>query len=227
MAAPVAEFPCGHARTAENTLIRTEGSHRERCRVCKNKVNRAWHASNRESIHAHKRISYAKNPNPQRNKTKIYQETHKEQVQATKRAYYLANKESILGHNRAYYAENKEQSRAHSRAYYLANKEKAYARFVAWKKANPERMREIFARRRARKHGAIVSKADYAAILAEFGMVCHICGQDIEFLDDLNFDHVIPLAKGGPHSAENIRPSHALCNQQKGASLLEDYELAA
>lgn len=51
-------------------------------------------------------------------------------------------------------------------------------------------------------------------------MVCHICTEAIASLDDLHFDHVIPLAKGGPHAAENIRPAHAICNIRKSARLL-------
>lgn len=46
-------------------------------------------------------------------------------------------------------------------------------------------------------------------------MVCHICTCDIESLADLHFDHVVPLAKGGTHTADNIRPAHALCNLRK------------
>lgn len=60
---------------------------------------------------------------------------------------------------------------------------------------------------------------DYAAILAEHGMTCHICTGEIESLTDLHFDHVIPLARGGEHSAANIRPSHAVCNLRKGARI--------
>lgn len=47
-------------------------------------------------------------------------------------------------------------------------------------------------------------------------MTCHLCGDGIDSLADLHFDHVIPLSKGGPHVAANIRPSHALCNLRKG-----------
>jgi 5-methylcytosine-specific restriction endonuclease McrA len=51
-------------------------------------------------------------------------------------------------------------------------------------------------------------------------MVCHICGDDILTWADLHFDHVIPIVKGGAHSVENILPSHAVCNMQKGSRLI-------
>ena len=76
--------------------------------------------------------------------------------------------------------------------------------------------RKAQARRRALERATEVDAIDYAAILAEHGMVCHLDGEPIPSLDDLHFDHVIPLAKGGLHTAANIRPAHALCNLRKG-----------
>jgi len=120
---------------------------------------------------------------------------------------------------------NLEAVSAHSKAWRQANPERTTIHRKRWRADNPERAievgRENMARRKARKRGNKVTKADYAAILAEFGMVCHICTLDIPTMADLHFDHVIPLAKGGPHSADNIRPSHAVCNMRKHAKLLD------
>ena len=60
-------------------------------------------------------------------------------------------------------------------------------------------------------------KVDYAKILERDGMVCHLCGGKIRNRRDLDFDHVVPLSKGGPHSEENVRPSHRRCNRRKGS----------
>ena len=90
-----------------------------------------------------------------------------------------------------------------------------------WSKANPINGRQNANKRRAREIAqAEAETVDFAAILAEFGMVCHICTEPIDGLDDLHFDHVIPLSKGGPHHADNIRPSHALCHLRQGARLI-------
>lgn len=101
-----------------------------------------------------------------------------------------------------------------------ANRQAIYAAAKAWREANPARWalrnREN-QRRRRRIDGRPV---DYAVILAEHGMHCHICEQPIAGLADLHFDHVIPLALGGPHHEDNIRPAHARCNLRKGAKLL-------
>ncbi|QOH59936.1 hypothetical protein C6Y44_27815 (plasmid) [Rhodococcus rhodochrous] len=50
-------------------------------------------------------------------------------------------------------------------------------------------------------------------------MVCHLCGGDIDSWPDLHFDHVVPLARGGEHSNDNLRPAHAGCNLRKGSSM--------
>ena len=88
----------------------------------------------------------------------------------------------------------------------------AYSR--EWRKANPERWA---LRNRANQHRrrAGSGTVNFARILDRYGMVCHICTLPIDSLADLHFDHVIPLAKGGPHAESNIKPSHALCNLRK------------
>jgi 5-methylcytosine-specific restriction endonuclease McrA len=86
-----------------------------------------------------------------------------------------------------------------------------------WKKRNPLAVREMTRRRTAKLAG--VPRVDYGAILQEHAWVCHICKGMIASRADLHFDHVIPLSKGGSHTAENIRPSHALCNLRKSAKL--------
>lgn len=81
-------------------------------------------------------------------------------------------------------------------------------------------------KRYALKCGSQAGPVDYAAILAEFGMVCHLCGGEIESRPELNFDHVIPLTRGGPHVQENIRPSHKSCNLRKGSKLMAELTVA-
>lgn len=52
---------------------------------------------------------------------------------------------------------------------------------------------------------------------------CHICGRAIDWDaargEPLAFvvDHVIPLAKGGPDTLDNMRAAHNACNSTKRA----------
>lgn len=52
---------------------------------------------------------------------------------------------------------------------------------------------------------------------------CHLCGADIDYdaashLEPLSFtiDHIIPLAKGGDDTLENLAAAHRKCNRAKG-----------
>jgi 5-methylcytosine-specific restriction endonuclease McrA len=44
---------------------------------------------------------------------------------------------------------------------------------------------------------------------------CFYCGVPLS-LESAEFDHFIPIAKGGPHVADNIRVSCMTCNRRKG-----------
>jgi hypothetical protein len=77
-------------------------------------------------------------------------------------------------------------------------------------------------KRYALKCGSQTGDVDYAEILAIHGMVCHICDGEIPSRAALNFDHVIPLTRGGPHVQENILPSHKTCNVSKGNKLMSE-----
>jgi hypothetical protein len=53
-------------------------------------------------------------------------------------------------------------------------------------------------------------------------MHCFLCNKDIEDEKQLTFDHTIPLARGGLHTNENLRPAHRRCNSWKNNRLPEE-----
>jgi 5-methylcytosine-specific restriction endonuclease McrA len=141
-------------------------------------------------------------------------------------SYHRQNAERKCAATRSWRESNPERQKQNNQAWRAANADAERTQKRSYRRANRERVnrfgRERVMRRNARKRGGVVTKADYAAILNEHGMVCHICSGGIESVDDLHFDHVIPLAKGGPHNPSNIRPSHALCNRRKGDRLVKE-----
>jgi 5-methylcytosine-specific restriction endonuclease McrA len=112
---------------------------------------------------------------------------------------------------------DREKARARQRRYVAAHRSIVNARNAERDRLNPEAKRERVRRRRARLKGATVERVDYRAILAEHGRLCHLCELPID--GAIDFDHVIPISKGGAHVADNIRPSHPFCNRRKGATL--------
>lgn len=123
-------------------------------------------------------------------------------------------------------AEKRDYNRAQSKAWREANPERFKERRNAWSKSHRlqenERLRITNARRRRQmKLDSIVEEVDYNEILIRDNYICHIC-EGVVAPFQLQFDHVIPLDRGGHHTMENVKVSHALCNQMKGNRLMEE-----
>lgn len=97
-----------------------------------------------------------------------------------------------------------------------ANPEKVTAQRSRWCKAHPDRKASDQAKRKAIKSKVETKYVDYKTILIRDGYKCHICGKSV-LPNQLSFDHVIPLSKGGPHIESNIKVAHLSCNCRKGA----------
>lgn len=128
-------------------------------------------------------------------------------------------KECFKAHCRSAYDPEKDRARRHRWVEERGGSEKTRARVNAWRAENAERF-ALLNRENARRRRSTDGPVDYAAVLDRDGMVCHICDDEIPSMDVLHFDHVIPLSRGGAHSYDNIKPSHASCNLRKGSKTL-------
>jgi 5-methylcytosine-specific restriction endonuclease McrA len=68
-------------------------------------------------------------------------------------------------------------------------------------------------------------------VISVYGIDCYLCGLEIDFMaprkcgvdgweQGLHIDHVVPIAKGGSDTLENVRPAHGLCNLRKWSNLV-------
>lgn len=130
------------------------------------------------------------------------------------REYAALNRDRNNERGKLWSKVNREKARERERIYKSSEKVKAYNAAYWRTEKFRRRATEKTMRRKALIKSATVEKVDYQKILDVHGMVCHLCGGQIlpGFLD---FDHVVPLSKGGAHSYENIRPSHSSCNRSK------------
>ena len=55
------------------------------------------------------------------------------------------------------------------------------------------------------------------ALIKRDGMICQLCHEPIERLDDVTIDHIIPVSKGGLDRLDNYRLAHEGCNRERGA----------
>src|SRR5437870_551940 len=62
-----------------------------------------------------------------------------------------------------------------------------------------------------------------AEVLRIHGMRCFIDGHLIDSEDDLEFDHIIPVAAGGTTTVENLAPVCRKHNRQKRTMSLSEY----
>ncbi len=69
--------------------------------------------------------------------------------------------------------------------------------------------------RRSRVKGNEYENIDFISIYKEHPY-CFYCGKHLSF-QEVEFDHFIPVSKGGPHTSNNIRVSCMPCNRRKGA----------
>lgn len=75
------------------------------------------------------------------------------------------------------------------------------------------------ARRRAAIRGVESEKVDRLAIIERDERRCYLCGRENLKNHEIHLDHVVPIARGGSHTAQNLRVACAPCNMTKGASM--------
>lgn len=147
-------------------------------------------------------------------------EEHKARTNELGRESYRRNREKNLARNRKHHAENREAMQAKSREWRAANPGYQARKTKEWYAENPERAKEIYrdkrGRRREQKQLTFKIPIQYDRLLAKYGMICHLCKKTIE-KDQMSWDHVIPLARGGTHTEDNLKPAHRRCNSLKGA----------
>jgi 5-methylcytosine-specific restriction endonuclease McrA len=142
----------------------------------------------------------------------------------------LAKRESRRRNHVNDEARHGEKRRAARQAYAEANREKVRAivsksqrkRWAEGKvKLDPElereRKRVMEARRRAQRSTDQADAIHHLVVLERDDGVCGICGDDVDPMD-FHVDHIVPLARGGPHIYANVQVAHPACNMRKGAA---------
>lgn len=187
----------------------------DRCPSCTKAYMQAWRARNQERLKAYNAAWYQENQKP--NNAARYAKYRDSYIERS-RAAYQANPERAHEQARKWRVRNRDHLRAYEAERYRRDGTRMRLRNALWRKRNPERRAQNEARRRGRMHENGHERIDYQMIIERDQSICHICGLLVQ-ADDLSFDHVIPLVKGGPHTMENIRVAHLVCNLRKKDSV--------
>lgn len=164
------------------------------------------HGYCRECARIYARISYAKNPEKQREYA---------------RKYYLGHSEKIRERIKQYYRDHREQVRMSKRLWDIAHPE-----IVAASKAKYYPQKLIRNLIRYRTMQGLMCDWNYVLwenLKKSFGNKCLCCGRaegDVE----LTVDHVQPVYTGGSNLLENLQPLCKSCNSHKGTKTI-DYRL--
>lgn len=145
---------------------------------------------------------------------------HPEKVRMQKMRNY--DPEEKRQYNQTYYQINRDPMNDYSHHYYEQNRAKLREKGKEWQQANLLKCKEYNDRRRAIKRQATVEKVSYERILERDQGWCYICEKPIRDGQKINFDHVIPLERGGAHNEQNIKLTHATCNNRKRFRLIEE-----
>ncbi|HEV2249611.1 MAG TPA: HNH endonuclease [Candidatus Limnocylindria bacterium] len=134
---------------------------------------------------------------------------------------YWRNPERRRAESKRYRDAHPEKRRQWQRAYNARHRQEISERFAAmgwrkrWAALHPEKRRANEAKRRAQRHRTQIERVDYESIYERDGGVCYLCN-GVVTSRYMEFDHVVPLSRGGAHTEANIALVHAMCNRRKG-----------
>lgn len=170
----------------------------------------------RGCVRSQSQASYVRNIERQRAVKRQYAMAHREDQRERSSKYYRHNRDRVLARTQAYRVANPHVAKAAHEKWSRLHPEAARARYRRYRLKYPEKAKLHVVTRRERLRRATVGVVSYRRVLARDGFVCHICGGSIT-PGEHQFDHVVPLARGGRHCNANIAVAHALCNARKQA----------
>lgn len=119
---------------------------------------------------------------------------------------------------------NKDKIAVYRKEYYSRNKKKELFNSIRYNRENPEVMRETLQRYRAKKSNLKHSftKEDWEFCLNYFNHSCAYCRiSQSKTNETFHQEHVVPVSKNGPYTADNIVPSCPSCNFSKNSIDME------
>jgi len=171
-------------------------------------VNSRWWKDHPEQRRAKDRRRRKNNPEKFKAKSKSYRERNLEKVRASRRKWQSDQWAHRQEYMRSYYERNREKIKAKSKSLYQSNKGRWW---------NYSQKRRVLKMQASFNLTAIREFVD--SVKSKKTARCYYCGDRV-ITTNIHFDHIIPLAKGGQHSVDNLCVSCAPCNLSKQDKLL-------
>ncbi len=181
---------------------------------------KAYRAAHRPALLAYFKKRYEDNKSEILAGQKEYYYKNHTEIRRKQSAY--AKTDKYRAGNRRRYHSNPEITKRRVKAWQSKNRAKSNGYKRIWAIKNPDVVTEIKRRRRARILEATVYDFDIQAIrdrIDYYEGLCAYCSTGVYE----HLDHVIALARGGPHCPANFRPACAACNLSKGDKPLYEW----
>jgi len=190
-------------------------------RFCSRKCAQKWLRLTDSAARARNRASSREYRRHHPDKERARRERDREQIRDRVRRWRQLNPEKPREYSARYRRKYRERTLALVRKYHQLHAESRRAASAEWQKKNPDRHAFISANRRARELKAPGSHTygEWRAMVELFDSCCAYCG----LRGPLTRDHVIPLARGGSNSIDNIVPSCRKCNARKNVVTRDEF----
>lgn len=195
---------------------------REKHREERAEYDRRWHKEHREEKAEYNRKWRKANPEKASEHKRKWRREHPEKVAERMRKWREANPEKKAEYNRNW----REEHAKYSRKWYKAHRENQIEYSRKYYEAHPEKARARNAKRRALKRNATVGDREAIQHIYDIAanakrVRCYLCGGLIP-KGERHVDHIVPLSKGGLHTASNLAVTCAQCNLNKHTKLPEE-----
>lgn len=196
---------CGETKPLSGFYTRKNGSVVTPCVKCMNSTSKQWRGNNKEKLqeynHNYKKSWYAENT---------------EKAREQSREWGRNNLQRVLDKVKQWVSQNPEKKREQNKSWRLAHPDKVSESRKRWEAANPDKVLEKSRNRRAKKksNGGKITAAEWREVLERYNHTCLCCREKGK---KLTMDHVLPLALGGTHTADNVQPLCVSCNSKKQA----------
>lgn len=207
-----------------------EFAYKRYCKDCKRAVRREyeqqlasdpeWLERKRAKDRERMRRIRAENPEIPRAAYRKWSESHPGAAAEASRRWAKAHPEKVREMGRANVAANRERVREASKRTYFKHRESRMARNRAYWERNRERLKPGQSERRWKRRAQVkaangtFTAQEFEAVCREFEMRCAYCHQTAALLTP---DHMMPIARGGANTIDNIVPACLSCNAAKQA----------